>query len=252
MPRHPATPPHPYQPNSPSVPTGDTGSIADVISAASESIPGRLSPTASEIGIENYDLFNIPPPVQSDVTRDDVTIHHAHSSMSIGLHAAATTATTTPEPAPSEPTKPFEILVWVTRPPKKVAGPGRKTKMLRKNTPNTSDISSVIYPLPLSHKIRSLMSLLICRKTILVINSSGTTQNAQEMVVYLITEGHKWQWYWIRTTGSSSLLAEHSCCCCQKKTKNKNMRWQGFLTQREFQYIGTLYGNLYLIMIFHV
>ena len=54
--------------------------------------------------------------------------------------------------------------------------------MLRKDTPNMSDISSVIYPLPLSHRMRSLMSLLICRKTILVINSSGMTQNAWETV----------------------------------------------------------------------
>src|ERR1700691_1468697 len=139
MPRRPATPPPPYQPNLPSVPTGETGPIADAISAASESILARLSPTTSEIGIENYgkqytyifllpnhaflDPFDIPPPVRSDATCDNTTIHHTCSSMSIGLDTVAAAATTTPtpppEPAPSEPTKPFEILVWVTRPPKK-------------------------------------------------------------------------------------------------------------------------------------
>ena len=55
MPCYPATPPPPYQPNPSSIPAEDSGPIiADAISAASEFIPARLSPTASEIEIENY------------------------------------------------------------------------------------------------------------------------------------------------------------------------------------------------------
>ena len=40
----------------------------------------------------------------------------------------------------------------------------------------------------LSHRMWSLMSLLICQKTILVINSSGMTQNAQELVETLLSD----------------------------------------------------------------
>lgn len=63
--------------------------------------------------------------MQGDVTRDDATVRDARSNSLIGLDAAAAP----PERVPSVPTKPFEILVWVIRPPKKVAGPGRKTKL---------------------------------------------------------------------------------------------------------------------------
>ena len=57
--------------------------------------------------------------------RNDATVRDACLNSLIGLDAAAAP----PEQAPSVPTKPFEILVWVIRPPKKVAGPGRKTKL---------------------------------------------------------------------------------------------------------------------------
>ena len=72
-----------------------------------------------------FRLFSVPLPVQGDVTCNDATVHDVCSNSLIGLDAAADP----PERAPSMPTKPFEILVWVIRLPKKVAGPGRKTKL---------------------------------------------------------------------------------------------------------------------------
>jgi len=86
------------------------------------------------------DPLNMPHRAQSDVTRQDVVVHDARPGTLVTLDATAAdpaaSAPAAPAPAPfthSEPAKPFEILIWVTRPPRKVAGPGQKSKLQKQD-----------------------------------------------------------------------------------------------------------------------